>query len=390
MMHNPTEDILRDRAFPDVAAALNSRVDAIVTRWARAVREVLPAADDLTKSQLHDSVPNLIRDLVAVMSTTRTEPSAQFAIDAPEHGRVRYEQNFDLAQVMVEYSMLRRAVLEETTEAMDRPLTLDELMSLSVGLDVMIRRAVITFVNHLQGDVRADAENQSKYLSFLSHDLRGGLNGILLMIEVLKRELSTAPQFATSIEDLDLMRRSILDTVSTMDRFLHAERFRKGKIQLRPGQLNVAKVITDLVNQVTYQAREKGIDLKLECANVIEIISDKELLTMILSNLLANAVKFSRRGTVTVACALGRSRTPDGLLISVRDEGPGIARDRLDQLFAPFTRGDTHGEQGVGLGLSIAFQAAEVLHAKLWAESEVGKGTSFFVDVPMLPAPAAR
>ena len=64
------------------------------------------------------------------------------------------------------------------------------------------------------------------------------------------------------------------------------------------------------------------------------------------------------------------------------DEGPGIAKERLEELFAPFVRGETHGEKGMGLGLSIARQGAEMLGAKIWAESEVGKGTRFFIEMP--------
>jgi signal transduction histidine kinase len=90
-------------------------------------------------------------------------------------------------------------------------------------------------------------------MSFLSHDLRGGLNGVLLMIEVLRRDLSQQAQFASSVEDLDLMRRSILETVGTMDRFLHAERFRQGKVQVRPAPIDLAALAQEVTGQFAYQ-----------------------------------------------------------------------------------------------------------------------------------------
>ena len=378
MIHIATEHFLTDSVFPELAQALKSRLPRIISGWADVVRQSLPAAENLTKSQLHDSVPALLEDLVAVLSTRRLAPAQQFATDSPEHGRVRYEQNFDLMQVLVEYSLLRRAVLEETIQGLGRPATLDELTALSTGMDVLIRRAVTTFVDYLKLDIEASAEAQSKYLSFLSHDLRGGLNGILLMIEVLKRELSTAPQFAGSIEDLDLMRRSILDTVSTMDRFLHAERFLKGKIQVRPAKLSLPAFLTDQVNQIAYQARERTIDVRTDFKCQEMINGDKELLAMIVSNVLANAVKFSRGGVITVRCT---ETDATHVRISVADQGPGIPPDRLSKIFAPFVRGDTHGEQGVGLGLSIARQASDLLGATLTAESVVGAGTTFHLDL---------
>ena len=66
----------------------------------------------------------------------------------------------------------------------------------------------------------------------------------------------------------------------------------------------------------------------------------------------------------------------------VKHGGPGIAPERLEQLFAPFVRGETRGESGVGLGLYIARQSAEILGATLWAESKVGEGTTFYLQLP--------
>jgi signal transduction histidine kinase len=66
----------------------------------------------------------------------------------------------------------------------------------------------------------------------------------------------------------------------------------------------------------------------------------------------------------------------------VTDQGLGIPKEKLGELFGAFTRGDTHGQPGVGLGLSIARQAADVMGAKLWAESTVGEGSTFFLELP--------
>src|SRR5258708_36457609 len=100
---------------------------------------------------------------------------------------------------------------------MDTPVTIDELNALNVVLDISVRRAVVAFVEHQSGQLQNASEAQSKYLSFLSHDLRGGLNGVFLMIEVLKRELQSEERLKETVADLDAMRRSLLETVGTMD-----------------------------------------------------------------------------------------------------------------------------------------------------------------------------
>jgi signal transduction histidine kinase len=135
--------------------------------------------------------------------------------------------------------MLRPIMLGEVTARLGRPMTVGEVSALMTALDLVIRRATLAFVEHQTRQLQAANEAQSKYLSFLSHDLRGGLNGVCLMIEVLKRELAREERFKESVDDLDMMRRSIFETIATMDRFLHAERFRKGKVQVRPSKVNL-------------------------------------------------------------------------------------------------------------------------------------------------------
>jgi signal transduction histidine kinase len=233
--------------------------------------------------------------------------------------------------------------------------------------------------------MRAEANAMTKYLAFLSHDLRGGLNGVLLMIEVLRRDLAAEERFAGSVQDLDVMRRSILETVGTMDRFLHAERFRKGKVAIKAEEVDLARLVQDVAGQFGYQARDKKLELKAEVSPPTRVTTDRELVALILQNFVANAVKYSRSGAVRIVA------TRDGLprdcacRISVIDQGPGIAPERLSQLFAPFPRGETHGQPGTGLGLSIARQAADLLGARLRAESTVGKGSAFHLDLPERP-----
>jgi signal transduction histidine kinase len=262
------------------------------------------------------------------------------------------------------------------------------VQALNMAVDVACRRGVITYVNQQKAELHSLVEAQTKYLAFLSHDLRGGLNGVLLMIEVLKRDLVSEPKYARSLDDLDVMRRQILETVGTMDRFLHAERFRKGKVQIRPAEVNLGRLVSEMVAQFAYQAKDKQLELQQEVAEELRIVSDRELLSMILQNLLGNAIKYSRRERVRVVA------TSDGpgkaARLSVIDRGPGIAPEKLAQMFQPFNRGETHGQAGTGLGLSIARQAADLLGAKLWAESELGKGSSFHLDLPAQPpSPAA-
>jgi signal transduction histidine kinase len=384
MAHRPIIDLLTSQKFPEIAATLRSRSKALLERWETMVREALPHADQLTFKQLQDDVPAVLEKIAKSLESDRPSPSEALVDAAPKHGVVRFHQSFSLSEMLVEYNLLRAVALDEVVTHMGRAIEPDEIVAFNGALDVTGRQATLAYVQHQSHQLQAATEAQSKYLSFLSHDLRGGLNGVFLMIEVLKRELSAEPQLKETVNDLDVMRRSLLETVGTMDRFLHAERFRKGKVQLKPSKIRVGPLLNELTAHFSYQAKDKGLELRADAPADCTITSDRELLTLIVQNLLSNAVKYAERGSVEATATVSDN---GGCVVVVKDQGPGIAADRLDELFAPFTRGETHGKPGVGLGLSIARQAAEFIGARLWAESVPQQGSTFYVQLPPdLPA----
>jgi signal transduction histidine kinase len=379
-MENPSLGKMMRRPFPELAAAIRSQTARIFDRFRAVVAETLPSADQLTLNELYDGLPRTLEDLASALAATGGAKKKKFLVDSIEHGVCRFHQSFNLGELLVEYSILRSIAVEEIAKVLDRSLTLDELGGLNAGIDASARRAVESFVAHQKSEIKAVAEAQSKYLSFLSHDLRGNLNGILLMIEVLRRELHGEEKFQSSLEDLDLMRRSILETVGTMDRFLSAERFRRGKIQATLAEVNLEALISEVANQFSPQAKEKGVALEIEGSGCPNLVSDRELITMILQNLLSNAVKYTQQGTIRISTM---PAPKGGCKISIADEGPGIAAEAMKDIFEPFTRGETHGQKGAGLGLSIAKQAADLLGAHLAAGSRgLGLGATFTLDLP--------
>ena len=382
-------DLLTRRAMPHLADNLRAAAEPLMDRWQQTVRRALPAADELTFKQLRDDLPVVLEQIAMALESDDPAPTADLLALAPAHGEVRFHQDFKLDEMLFEYNLLRPVLTDEVMRHLGRPFDSPELTALNLAFDSAVRRSAVSFVEHQTRQLKAATEAQSKYLSFLSHDLRGGLNGVFLMIEVLKRELVKDPKFAESVEDLEVMRRSLYETVGTMDRFLHAERFRKGRVQVRPARLNVQASLSEHAAHFAYQARDKGLELKVDVPADCQVVTDRELLGLIVQNLLSNAIKYGGRGTVTLSAACQGG----GCRLAVSDQGPGIAPEKLSELFAAFSRGETHGQPGMGLGLSIARQAAGALGGRLWAESQVGQGTTFYLEVPKEgppppPAPA--
>jgi signal transduction histidine kinase len=378
-VENPTVNLMMRQSFPELATALRGRRAQIMERFRGLVRTVLPSADELTLSELVDHLPEVLEDLAVALAAQGGTLQASFVTDSRHHGVCRYHQSFNLSELLVEYSILRSLVIEDVTKAMERSLVLVEISALNAGMDAASRRAVESFVAYHERELQATNEAHSKYLSFLSHDLRGNLNGILLTVEVLQRAKSNSSRRKELVSDLDLMRKSIMDTVSAMDRFLHADKFRRGKVEVKLGEVNLAELVRDVATQFMEQAKEKGVEIKVESDHCPTVKSDRELVQLILQNLMGNAVKYTQKGKVEISmnhAGGGRCR------ITVADQGPGIPKEQLDRIFEPYMRGPTHGQKGIGLGLTIAHEAAVLLKARLWAESEPGRGTKFHLELP--------
>ena len=384
-MKNRTLDLLKYRPFPELAEAVRQRVEVVMQRWVETVKQTLPAANEITFAQVRNELPETLELMAHALEVSDPHATKDLMDQALVHGESRHDQHFALSELMIEYGILRPIVIEEAALHLDRVISVEEIVALNMAVDLAARRGVMSYVAQQRAQLQALVEAQTKYLSFLSHDLRGGLNGVLLMIELFRHDLENQPQFARLLDDLDTMRRSILDTVGTMDRFLHAERFRKGKVAVRPAEVQLGALAEEVMNHFTYHARHKKLHLRSEVPPDARIASDRELLTIILQNLVGNAVKYAREGDVTLTARRNGNDPQRPWRVSVSDQGPGIEPDKLAQLFQPFSRGETHGESGSGLGLSIARQAADLLGANLSAESTPGRGSSFHLDLPSAP-----
>src|SRR5262245_22251298 len=108
-----------------------------------------------------------------------------------------------------------------------------------------------------------DTAVMSRFLSFLSHDLRGGLNGAVLMVEVLRRQFQNDAKYAGVVEDLDVVRRSILDSVATMDRFLSAEKLRLGRLTVSIAPVDATVLVQDIQKCLAPQVADDQVELSV-------------------------------------------------------------------------------------------------------------------------------
>jgi signal transduction histidine kinase len=181
-MEHPSLELLRGRAYPELGRALLDGLETIVQRWQHQVRELLPSADELTFAQIRDDMPKVLQQAAHALESEEPYATKKLEEVTPLHGQTRFHQNFRLEELITEHGILRPIVLEEVNERLGRAMNIGEVAALMAALDQMTRAATVEYVAHQTRQLQAATEAQSKYLSFLSHDLRGGLNGVCLMI----------------------------------------------------------------------------------------------------------------------------------------------------------------------------------------------------------------
>ena len=387
---DPTIDLLATRPFPRIAAALRARKGSVLRRWENAIKKLLPHADALTLHQLRDHLPQILDQTVDALAACHSSPLNELVEMTRSHGTMRFHQQFNVQELIVEYRVLRRILVEEVNRGLGGKMKVGQVIVLNMGIDTALQHGVMAFINHQKEQLRAAGEVQSRYLSYLSHDLRNNLNGCTLMLEVLRQRLEGLEGFAEDVQDIASVQRSVSETIAGMDRILQAERLRRESIRPKAAPVDVHALAQDVARQASRQAEHKGIKVAVEIPAGAAVESDRELITLVLQNLIGNAVKYSHGGTVTVSATKRDDPVWDGWQISVTDQGPGIAQHHRERLFEAFARGETHGQPGVGLGLAIAAQAAKLLGGRLSVDTEVGAGSTFYFTLPAMRSAAGE
>lgn len=377
--------MLKQHAFPALAAALRPQIERIINSWETAVREALSCARQLPTTELHDRVPAILADITDVLEAPSPEKSNRLIEVSPGHGLSRFNQNYRLEELLDEEMLLRPAILESAERSLLRPMTTAENVALNFAIDVALRHSAVAFTDRQHQKSRAATESEWRHLSFLSHDMSNNLSAIRVHLELLEERLSDLPGFSRELSALKLAQQSILRTTEGMQRLLTHERLRRQPPQPQVGPVPLYRLAMSLAAEHETQALKKGLWISVEISPDAVALSDSSLIALVLQNLLGNGVKHSDRGGVRMLARREKGANGEYWVLSVADEGPGIPPQHLRRIFAAFARGETQSQEGVGLGLAIAAEAARLLGAELRVESELGAGSAFHLVLPPEP-----
>ncbi|MBO4903096.1 MAG: response regulator [Lachnospiraceae bacterium] len=229
----------------------------------------------------------------------------------------------------------------------------------------------------------ADSANKAKtaFLSNMSHEIRTPINAILGMNEMVLRESAEENTLLYS-ENIRKAGNTLLGLVNDI---LDFSKIEAGKIEIIPVDYELSSLINDLVNLVRIRADEKGLDLILDIDSTIPrmLNGDEVRLKQIVTNILSNAVKYTKKGSVTFFVGYERCESdPESILlnVSVSDTGIGIREEDMGKLFSKFNRIEEERNrniEGTGLGLSITNSLLELMGSGLQAKSTYGEGSEF-------------
>ncbi|HEV8268953.1 MAG TPA: ATP-binding protein, partial [Thermoanaerobaculia bacterium] len=225
---------------------------------------------------------------------------------------------------------------------------------------------------------------KSEFLSNISHELRTPLNAILGYSEILGEDLA-ARREGDLVPDVERIRAAGKHLLGLINDLLDLSKIEAGKMELTVDSFEISDLMTDAATTVRPLAEGNGDALVVEAPRTLgEMQADPKRLRQVLLNLLGNAAKFTKDGTITFSCR----REGSDVLFEVADTGIGMTREQVEGLFQPFIQADasiTRKYGGTGLGLAISRRLCQMMEGDVTVTSEPGKGSTFTVRLPEKP-----
>jgi len=219
----------------------------------------------------------------------------------------------------------------------------------------------------------------------MSHELRTPLNGVIGISNILLQENPRKNQI-NMLETLKFSARNLLMIVNDI---LDFNKIEAGKLNLEEVNFDIEKLLENIRQTFTHQAREKGISFNIEFDNKISknLRGDPTRINQILFNTIGNAIKFTSSGSVTLRCILAsNTEYTNNIKFEIEDTGIGIKEDLIGQIFHRFQQASNNTTRkfgGTGLGLSISKSLVEQMNSKLLVKSEYKKGTTFYFEIEL-------
>ncbi|MDD3876418.1 MAG: tetratricopeptide repeat-containing sensor histidine kinase [Bacteroidales bacterium] len=222
---------------------------------------------------------------------------------------------------------------------------------------------------------------KDRLFSIIGHDLRGPIGGLKTLVEFLLTDID--PLDKEELENIKrLINQSATSTYDLLDNLLYWAKSQLNEIVFSPEKHILSKIVEKSISVVHEPALRKNITIHNKIPDSIVVKADKNMLMIILRNLISNAVKFTPAHKNVIVSA---TESDTKVTISVKDDGVGIRPENISKLFDPhicFRTNGTLGESGSGLGLILCKEFVDKHKGKIWVESTLGEGSNFLISIP--------
>lgn len=221
---------------------------------------------------------------------------------------------------------------------------------------------------------------KSEFLKTISHEIRTPLNGIIGFTDMI----ISNKRSDNELKDIKkYLYRSSQDLTSTIENIVEMAHISSKQYQVNKTNIKASLLFKNIKNKVNdgfLYDHNKNIIIDIDFNNEIDFYSDINILRKTILQLIKNALKYTEKGKITVGCYKEKAR----VIFYVKDTGIGIGKEKIDIIFSPFRQlGNTYIKTGgIGLGLTIVNEFVSMLNGKIWVDSELGKGSTFFISLP--------
>jgi len=388
-----------------IGVLIQQERSGLLARWREQVRQ-LPSAQHLDTPTLTDHVPQLVDEIAAALlaQSTETIPEALKEGTPPAHGIQRFEDGFDIEEMVAEYNILRgcihdladedgfdieemvaeynilRGCIHDLADAHGMTMQGRPFHILNRVLDGAIGSAVMAYATHHAVEVQ---NRRQEYLAFVAHDLRTPLNAISLAARVLELTWTRPNDRGECAQMLKSLRRNVqqLDALVTKVIEENTNLVTETGVRLERRTLDLWPMVEALIHDLHPVAGTSSTHLINLVPEDLTAHADASLLRRILQNLIANAIRYTPRGRVEIgASEISPERT---VVCWVKDDGAGVPADRLGRIFdALESDGAKVDGSGTGLGLAIVKTFVEAHEGQVTVESQVGIGSKFMFTLP--------
>ncbi len=239
----------------------------------------------------------------------------------------------------------------------------------------------ITKMKQLEQQLKDTISEKDKFFSIIAHDLKTPFMGFLGGTKLIAEEINNLSM--AELQELAFhLQKSATNLLKLLENLLEWSRIQRGMVKFNPENFDLYNLITNNINLVEARSQMKNIKIITNVKENTTIKADMNMLNAILRNLISNAIKFSNSGSTIEVNA---NKNHLGYIISVKDQGIGIPEELKDHIFSTTgktSRKGTDGEDSTGLGLVLCKEYVLKHNGKIWFESKVNEGTTFYIEIP--------